>query len=204
MIPNAKIDAGDPSSGPMILPGTYTIRLSVNGQSETTSLRVLPDPRVNMSETDYRTQEDFLLKVRDELTHLTRTVKRLQSIRAQLNSRNELLKQNDQAQALIKESESLITKLTALEEQIHNPKAEVPYDILAFEGGAKLYSRMSGVYSYAMDGDGLPTRGLKDLFADMQKELSGYDAQLKQLIETDLGALNASAKSLDVPTVYVP
>ncbi len=203
LIPNAKIDAGDPTAGPMVLPGSYTVRLNLDGKSETTTLKVLPDPRVNRSEADYKAQESFSLLVRDELTRLTRTVNQLRSIRQQLKSRNDLLKKDDKAQSVIKDSEALIVKLNQLEDQIHNPKAEVPYDILAFQGGAKLYSRMSGVYSSSMDGDGPPTQGVKDLFADMQNEMNGYDSQLKQLINTDLSALNASAKQLDLPTVYV-
>ena len=203
MIPNAKLDGGDLFSGPMVLPGSYTVRLNADGKTDSTSLKVLPDPRVTMSEADYKAQEEFTLKVREELTNLSRTVRKLQSIRLQLKTRNELLSKNDKAQSLIKDSQTFITKLDQLEDQMHNPKAEVPYDILAFEGGSKLYSRMAGVYSYSMDGDGLPTQGVKDLFASMQKELDGYESQLNQWIGADLATLNESARKQDLPTVYV-
>ena len=203
MIPNAKLDAGDPSTGPMVVSGNYTVRLNVDGKSETTTLKVLPDPRVNISEADHKAQEEFAFRVREELTRLTRTVVQLQSIRKQLKDRNQMLKNNSKAQEWIKASDALVAKLDQLEDQIHNPKAEVPYDILAFQGGAKLYTRMSGVYGYGLDGDGPPTQGVKDLFADMQNEMNGYDAQLKKLISSDLAALNESAKKLDLPTVYV-
>ncbi|MCI0606427.1 glycosyl hydrolase [bacterium] len=204
MIQNAKLDAGDPFSGPMVAPGAYTVRLTLDGKSQTTTLKVLPDPRVKLTDADYKTQLDFTLKVRDELTRLTRTVNQLQSIRQQLKSRNDLLRKNEKAAQVTKDSEALIAKLNDLEEQIHNPKAEVPYDVLAFKGGAKLYSRMSGLYSFSFEGDGLPTQGVKELFADMQKEMDGYQTQLKQLISTDLAALNESAKKLEFPTIYAP
>jgi hypothetical protein len=204
MIPNAKVDAGDPFSGPMVPPGTYNVRLTLDGKSQTTTLKVLPDSRVKLTDADYKTQLDFSLKVRDELTRLTRTVNQLHSIRQQLKSRNDLLRKNDKATQVIKDSEALIAKVDSLEDQMHNPKAEVPYDILAFKGGSKLYSRMSGVYGFSVEGDGLPTQGVKELFAGMQKELDGYQAQVKQLISTDLAALNESAKKLEFPTIYAP
>ncbi len=204
MIPNAKLDGGDPFYGPMAIPGTYTVRMTVDGQSQTMSLKVLPDTRVKMSDADYAAQLDLALKIRDEITRLTRFVLQLQKIRQQLKSRNDLLKKNDKAAQLIKDSEALITKLNGLEEQMHNPKAEVPYDILAFKGGVKVYSRMSMLLYFAMEADGLPTQGVMDLFADMKKELDGYDSQLKELTGKDLVTLNDSAGQMDVPTIYVP
>jgi photosystem II stability/assembly factor-like uncharacterized protein len=204
MIPHAILDAGDPHSGMKVIPGEYTVKLNVDGKSETTKLKVVADSRITMTQSDYEQQLDLSLKVRDQLTRLTHIVTSLQSIRNQLKSRNELLKKNDKAGQLIKDSESLIKKLDELEAKIHNPKAEVPYDVLAFQGGAKLYSRMSGLYSFMFEGDAIPTQGLKDLFADMQKELDGHDSQFKQLVSSDLNALNEAAKKLDVPTVYVP
>jgi hypothetical protein len=187
-----------------VIPGEYTVRLNVDGKSETTKLKVVADPRITMTQSDYEQQLDMALKVRDQLTRLTHMVTSLQSIRNQLKLRNELLKNNGKTAQLAKDSESLIKKLDDLEAKIHNPKAEVPYDVLAFQGGAKLYSRMSGLYSSVFEGDAVPTQGVKDLFAEMQKELDGYDSQFKQLLSSDLNALNDAAKKLDVPTVYVP
>ena len=63
----------------------------------------------------------------------------------------------------------MIAKLDDLESRMHNPKAEVVYDILAFRGGAKLYSRLSSLYDAATDSDGVPTDSVRALFADEKK-----------------------------------
>ena len=41
-IKDAKIDTGDPAEGPRVAPGTYTVRLTVDGKSQTAPLRVVP------------------------------------------------------------------------------------------------------------------------------------------------------------------
>jgi hypothetical protein len=128
-------------------------------------------------------------------------VNRLRSIRQQLSSRNELLRGNAKAEQLIKDSTALIAKLDELEAKFHNPKAEVVYDILAMRGGAKLYSRMSGVFDAVKDPDGLPTQGVREVFAEQKRELDQYESELKRLIETDLASLNALAKRLDLPHI---
>lgn len=204
MIEKAMLDWGDPFIGPLVPPGTYTVKLTVDGKSETSTLKVLPDPRVKMSDADYKTQNDFSLSIRDQISRLTRVVRQVRTVRDQLKNRNELLKTNQKASQLGKDSEALIKKLDDLEEQVHNPKAQIGYDILAMRGGAKLYSRMSAVFNFAMEGDGLPTQGVREAFEAQKHELDRYDAQFKQIVSSDLASLNQQAKSLDVPIVVVP
>jgi hypothetical protein len=61
----AKIDSGDPGKGPMVLPGSYTLRLSVDGQSSTTPVEVRLDPRVDVPRADLEQQLAFSLALRD-------------------------------------------------------------------------------------------------------------------------------------------
>jgi photosystem II stability/assembly factor-like uncharacterized protein len=201
LIKDAKIDAGNPLVGPLVLPGAYTVRLTLDGKSETTTIKVSPDPRVQVSAEDLRTQVAFALEVRDGISRVTRNVNRLAMIREQLTNRNNLLEGDSRAGQLIKDSKSLIEKLNELDERFQNPRAEVVYDILAFKGGAKLYSRMSSVYGNATDSDGPPTQGLREVFADQKKELDQYEGDLKRLIDVDLKSLNELARKLDLPFI---
>ena len=67
MIPGAKLDGGDPPyHEPMVAPGTYTVRLKVDGHSETTTLNVLPDPRIKMSDEDYIAEYNRLVSLLTE------------------------------------------------------------------------------------------------------------------------------------------
>lgn len=201
LIPNAMVDSGDPFFGPLLPPGTYSVRVTVDGQSQTTPLKIIADPRVTMTEEQYKAQTDFALAIRGDITRLTRLVLQIQSVRKQLLSRNELLKKNAIAAQLNKDSEALITKLNDLEAQMQNSKAVVVYDILAFKGGAKLYSRMAFVYDAVISTDGLPTQGEREVYADQVKELNEFETQVKQIMSADLAALNATAKKLDLPTI---
>jgi photosystem II stability/assembly factor-like uncharacterized protein len=203
LIQGAKLDAGNPSEGPLALPGTYTLKLTVDGTVATTTINVRPDPRVQMSDADLHAQFNEAVAIRDEISRLTRDVRELRSIKQQLASRNELVQGMSAADPLIKASSGLIAKLDDLESRMHNPKAEVVYDILAFRGGAKLYSRLSSLYDAATDSDGVPTESVRALFADEKKELDGDDTELKRLVDTDLASLNVLAKKLDLPVTLV-
>ena len=204
LIENAKIDWGDPSEGPMVPPGTYTIKLNADGKSLTAPLKVVADPRVSMSPEEYQAQTAFALEVSDAMGRVTKIVRSVRAVRNQLQSRNELLKANSKTTQLSKDSESLVEKLNAFEEKIHNPKAEVVYDILAMKGGAKLYSRLSPLYSFVVEGDTAPVQGVREVFAAQKKELEGFEAEWKQLSESSLKPLNDEARRLDVPIIVAP
>ncbi len=202
-IKGGKIDSGDPNAGVAVPPGIYTARFSVDGATESVPVVVKADPRVNISEAEGAEQVAFVTELKDALNRLVASVTQIQDVRAQLKTRNENLKADTMAKELVTQSASLVTKLDSLEAKIHNPKAEVTYDILAFKGGAKLYSRLAPLYNWALEGQGAPTQGMRDVYADQRKELDGYVAELWTLMDKDLAAINSLAVKLGIQYIVV-
>lgn len=199
-----KIDTGDPAKGPFAVPGTYSLTLNVDGRTATSALTLKADPRAGVPLPDLEQQLAFGLEIRDSISSLTDAVNQLRSIKDQLRARHAALAGNPAAVDLIAAGTALIATADSLEARLHNPTAEVVYDILAMRGGAKLYSRLSPLLLWATDGDGPPTQGMREVFADQKRELTGYRDELRQLIEHDLAAVNAMAGSLGVGYVVVP
>jgi photosystem II stability/assembly factor-like uncharacterized protein len=204
LIPNAKLDSGNPAVGPAAVPGTYTLRLTVDGKTATAPFDLQRDPRETASDADLAEQLRFTLGIRDAITRLTHDVLRLRAVRRQLADRDELLARDDKARPLIEPSQALIAKLDALEARLHNPKAEITYDVLAQKGGTQLYSRLAPLMDWSANGDGAPTQGMREVFAAQTKELDADEAELAALLDQDLAALNQTASQLQVPGVYVP
>jgi photosystem II stability/assembly factor-like uncharacterized protein len=203
-IKGAKIDTGDPAVGPLVPPGTYTLRLEANGQVATSSVKVERDPRGAIAQEDVEAQTAFALQVRDDISRLTGIVNSLRSVRDQLNARRAAMAAAGQGTELVAMSDGLVRKLDALEEKLHNPRAEVVYDILAMKGGAHLYSRLSPLLMFAIEGDGVPTQGMREVRQELERELDRYAADYAALVERDLAALNDKAVQARVPFVVVP
>ncbi|HET9314459.1 MAG TPA: glycosyl hydrolase [Vicinamibacteria bacterium] len=203
LIRKAKIDWGDPAQGPLAPPGRYTAKLTANGATQTASFDVVPEPRVGLKAADYAEQARFALRLRDDITKLTGLVHDLQSVRAQVKARNDALKAVPSAAALVKAGEALLPRLDALEARLQNPKAEVTYDILAMQGGARLYSQLSPLYTFAYEADGLPTQGMREVYDVYAKELAAGEAEWKQVL-ADIDALNQKAREAGVPHVVPP
>jgi hypothetical protein len=203
-IKDAKIDSGNPESGPLAIPGTYTVKLMVDGQSLSVPLEILPDPRIKVPQTELQEQIRLALSVRDDFNTLSGAVERLRTIRKQLQARNELIKDIELAKPLVKASAELISKLDSLEAKQHNPKAQVTYDILAMKGGAQLYSNLGWLYNFVLEGDGPPTQGMRDAAGRLHEQLSKLAAEFQGLIDKELTDLNRQAKSIELPHIYVP
>jgi hypothetical protein len=101
-------------------------------------------------------------------------------------------------------SQALIARLDSLEATMHNPEAQVVYDILARQGGTKLYSRITPLYIWAVSGDGAPTQGSREVYAGQKRELDGLDGALRALVANDVAALNRRARELELGDIAVP
>lgn len=193
------LDFGYPRIGPMALPGEYTLRLKVDGKVHTEKLLLEPDPRQQVEEADLREQLSFALEVRDSITKLTRTVKRIREIRMRLKTHSELLEGNELSGA----AGRLIEALDRLEGRLHNSKAVIAYDILAQEGGAKLYARLDAISMWANSADGAPPQGARELFALQREEVDRSRQELDRFLESDLSEYNREATKLKLPVIYL-
>jgi len=205
-IKNGRIDTGDPRNGPRVPPGSYTVTLTVAGTTRTAPLTVLADPRGDLSQTDLDAQAVFAVRVRDDISRLTDVVNRLRSVQEQLKARNTALeaRTSDSGVAnLIKDSDAAIKKAFAIEDKLHNPTAEVVYDILAMRGGARLYSRLSPLQMWALESNGTPTAGMTQVLVEQEKELAALEAEAARFLSGDVATINQRATQLNLPFVIM-
>ncbi len=205
-IKGGKIDTGDPTEGPRAVPGPYTVRLTVDGKTLTSPLRVTADPRGGASQAELEAQLVHALRVRDGVSKLTGLVNDLRSVKDQLRARAKALdarKSEPGVSDLLKAAEETMKKADTLEDKLHNPSAEVVYDILAMRGGTRLYSRLAPLQMWAIEADGPPTAGLTQVLDAQEKELADLERATRNFIEEEIGTLNDAAAKLGLPFVIV-
>ncbi|HET7697914.1 MAG TPA: hypothetical protein VFK57_19530 [Vicinamibacterales bacterium] len=205
-IQGGRIDTGDPREGPRVPPGTYTVKLTAAGRTLSAPLKVLPDPRGDLPQTDLEAQAAFAVRVRDDISKLTGLVNDLRSVQTQLKGRNATLearKSEADIADLIGQSEAAIKRALAIESKLHNPAAEVVYDILAMRGGAKLYSRLAPLQMWVSESSGVPTQGMMQVLVEQEKELAALEAETKQFLNADVTKINQRAAQLNLNYVIV-
>src|SRR5262249_10261243 len=111
-IAGGRVDGGRPDRGPLVNPGEYVVRLTVDGEKHEAKLTVLMEPRLEgkLGKDELKEQLTFLLEIRDSITRLAKAVEELKAVRKQLQAREALLKGDDRAKKLLDESKQLVEK----------------------------------------------------------------------------------------------
>jgi len=78
--------------GPIVAPGKYVVRLKVDGQSFSQPLTVTRDPRITASDADIEQSVKTLLAIRDDISHTSDTVNRIEWLRKQLEDVKAMLR----------------------------------------------------------------------------------------------------------------
>jgi hypothetical protein len=115
-----------------------------------------------------------------------------------------LLKDMPKAAPLVQQANQLIGEINSLEERLHNPKAEVSYDVLAQRGGAKLYSKYIPLFGWVHDSDGPLTQGMRETYDEFARELRTLEGEFNSILSAKLTQFNEAAKNLDIPNIIRP
>jgi photosystem II stability/assembly factor-like uncharacterized protein len=113
-------------NGPLVLPGTYTVRVRDGAQVQSGTLAVRMDPRSHVSMNALRAQLSFLQRVRGDLATLTSTIDNLNALKAKGGAKA------SQADALLHEIYE--PEVTQGEDALRYPQQV--YGKIAYLGGA--------------------------------------------------------------------
>jgi len=208
-IPKAVYDEGEPI-GPLVLPGTYEVRLTVEGKSTSQHLSVAMDPRVKTSAADLQKQFDMMLKLRDRQEVMNKALLSLRDLRAQLLALEkrftplEPAKTDVKANAknpLIEQSAALRKKLDAIEGELINPNATASEDELHFP--TKLNSKLGYVGSCVDSADTAPTAGEVSVFGELDAQLEAQLAKWNEITSKDVPAFNEALRAANTAVVAV-
>jgi photosystem II stability/assembly factor-like uncharacterized protein len=186
---------GATSNGPMVLPGTYQVRLTVDGSSATRPLAVKKHPLRNTSDDALAAQFRLASEIRDAVNEANNAVIRIRRIKQAVAER--LTKSKDPE---LKEAADRLTRsLSAVEEEIYQVRNQSNQDPLNFP--LKTNNRLASLLRVVQTGDGMPTSNVTNIFADLKAELKAEMDRLERTIAADLPVFNRAAARLKLEPV---
>ena len=189
--------------GPLVLPGQYTVKLTVGGQSRTQPLEIVMDPRVKgVSAEDLQKQFELAMQVRDANTELHRAVNQIRALRADLKTINQRFADNAGLKSLLEEASALDKKMTPVEEELIQVNMKGSEANLAFPN--KLNEQFDSYSASVMAGDGVPTKQQYEVFKMLRGQLDEQLEAWKRILSKEVPAFNEGIKSKNVPALYLP
>jgi photosystem II stability/assembly factor-like uncharacterized protein len=193
---------GSPASGPWAPPGDYSVRLQVGDQVLTQPARVEPDPRSKTPPADVSAQFAYQGELQDCLVRAADLITAVKSVRAQIVEQRARLAPIGEMEAAC---DRTLEKLAAIERELHDPKSEVDYDVLAGrDGGAKAAAKLNWLAGGAASHEGPPTQGMVDVAERVKKTITDQEAAFKRVILEDVSALNEAARQSQLPLIKPP
>jgi photosystem II stability/assembly factor-like uncharacterized protein len=177
-------------------PGAYTVRLTVDGVTQTQPLVVLKDPNSGGTEADVAAQTLVTGALREELNTAAAAVGRIETARVQLEALPKLTSDTTMRQAAAAMNQKLIDLEMNL---VDLRQTGAGQDGVRF--GAKLVSKIGYLAGGLSGGDFKPTNQQLEVQQILRDELRGHLRTLDTLMAADLAALNEQLRTRNLPMV---
>jgi photosystem II stability/assembly factor-like uncharacterized protein len=199
-VPKAPLWGGN-TNGPVALPGTYQVRLTVLGKSYTTPLEITADPRMATNAADLSKQFDLLMKIRDKVTLTDETIVQIRDLRDQISVVNKHVGSDAQNKPIVDAGKALDKKMTVVEEVLIQTKAKSGQDVLNFP--VRLNNHFVALNGVVGSAETAPTQQSYEVFDLLSKQLDEQLAKWNAIVATDVPAYNELVKQQQVPALKV-
>ncbi len=192
-------DARDPEPGPIVAPGTYSVRLQVGEQQYTAPLEILPDPHSLGTAATLREQAALTVEVQGELTEVARMINLIEWDKKQLADLQDMLDSEGAKDASpIQRAKDLNEKLLAVEAKlvdIHLTGARedsIRHPVELYDELVKFYDSFDGRVGSGGDAADLGPTTQQMAVNDMyKKQIAELQAEFQELRSKDILAFNS-------------
>jgi len=176
--------------GARALPGRYTVKLTVAGESHTEPLVVKMDPRIGAAPEDLAKQFALESSSVKGMNESFAALKQVQALRAQLKDLKAKAGTGGVAEAI----SALEKKAAALEGEPAEAFLGLPPSAKVTENLSLLNQHFAGLLRVADSADAAPTAQAEALHSELEKALSASLASWNELNTRDIPALNEQLK----------
>lgn len=185
------------TSGPMAVPGTYTVRMHIGeemvGEQQ---FEVKKDPRlVDVSQEDLIAQFELIQTINAKLDTTHKAINEIRSVTSEINSMMAEIKGNEALSERVKE---LTQAISEIEQELVQTKAEAIQDVLNFP--IKLNNKLAALKSTVATGYGRPTAQQYAVFEDLAAKV---DVQLEKLQAIWNGEYEQVIEEIENPSVPI-
>ncbi|MEP6995376.1 MAG: sialidase [Acidobacteriota bacterium] len=190
-------------NGPLVEPGTYTVRLAVNGvEVGTQPLLVIKDPNSTGTEQDVAAAAKLSVALYGDINRAARMLNQLEWSRKQLEEFRKMLSAAKEDPAASAAAEAMEGKLRGVEDLLlqHTITEE---DVKSFRGALGLYLKLlwlqaecdSGGADVSGSADLAPTRAELQVHELLSGQLSEANQKFEQLYRQDVATFNESMRT---------
>ena len=191
-----EVEFGGGPRGPQVLPGNYTVRLTVGETREEQRFEVKLDPNLKSTSQNLLAQRDLALKLRDLISEMSVALKRLDSLEDQLDEAEKLGKRlvPDKSQEWSKTLDSYRKEVQRVSRAM-----AVRRDGYRLEESPQIAEDLSDLYGDVMGGNSAPTAAEIALAAELESRYRKQMADARKVLDTQVPQWNEALRKLGAP-----
>jgi photosystem II stability/assembly factor-like uncharacterized protein len=174
-------------------PGTYTVKLTVDGETLTQPFRLLRDPRYESTEADVQAQTAFARAIVARVNEANDAVLQVRDLRRRIEAAAK------DEPSVAADAPALSAKLTRIEEAIYQTKLRSGQDPLNYP--IRLNNKIAALLGVVLQGDYAPTTQATEVFRMLSGQLQVQLDLLKNTIEVDLKAFIEKLRKAGKPVI---
>ena len=191
---------GAGTTGPLIVPGTYAVRLVIDGQpAQEAKFVVRKDPRSSATPADLIAQYKLAMQIRDRTTDANDAVRTVRYVRSQLGEHaKELGADSTELRSISKKLEDRIAEVEAKVYQVQNQSGQDPLNY-----PIRVNNQIAALAGVVGSADARPTRQTYVVFDSLTKELEVYLVELRQAWKELLPPVDEYLRKKGKPAIEV-
>jgi photosystem II stability/assembly factor-like uncharacterized protein len=187
-----------PPRGPQVLPGTYTVKLTIGARTFEEPVEVRLDPTTSVPLNDLQAQLDLALTLRDMQSAANTVLRFLDSIKEQLKHTQTTVRtlNKEPDKDLTKALEDYVKQVDALQDRLARRS-----EGLGIAGSAKVADQVGGLF-FAIDGvNAAPTPYQRQYFTEIQPEFRLRMEEANKFIREKVPEWNEKLREWNAPTL---
>jgi photosystem II stability/assembly factor-like uncharacterized protein len=197
--------------GPIVAPGTYTVRLVAAGGTFTQPIEILRDPRIPTSNAELDRSVKVQLRLRDGISAAADMINSIEIMRKQLEDLQKAYRGDESKKALLEQIVQMDKKLYDVETRLLEP-AQMTSDDKYFQQAYRIYMNLiwlngevgPGAGDVAGGADFPPTDTSVALLDTIEKELSAVKSDYRTLMDREVPAFNRAVAGIILPLSVAP
>ncbi len=187
--------------GPKMAPGTYQVKLTVDGKPLTQNFEIKADPRVSTTPADYAKQLELSLKIRDKLSETHNAILQIREVRRQVEDLLKRVAGQANLKAVNDAGTALNKNLTAVEETLYQTKNQSNQDPLNYP--IRLNNKLAALGGVVGSAEAAPTAQSYAVYDEIVTQIDAELQKLAQIMRTDVPAFNQLVREQNIPAVVV-
>jgi len=168
--------------GPLVVPGTYAVKLVVDGREQTQELEVVKDPNTTGTAAEIQAQHDLLYEIYQEINVVAGLINEIEVMRKQIEDLKKYLATDTSRATAVSQLGELDGELLAVRDTLMQRTLE-DNDAKSFRGPIQLYLKLMWLAAEIGTGAGDVSGGVD--FAPTKSEIAVHEGLEQRLQQTE-------------------